>query len=81
MHYVREFEAKWLHGGMHSKEPLIGSADIQSSRIWATAPRHTQQVVLRFVAVTLLPMRATIADHDVTGSSLEKASRHPVLRT
>ena len=65
MRYVREFDAKWLHGGTHSKEPLIGSADIQSLadlgssynlvRSMRTTP-ITQQVVLRFVAATLLPV-------------------------
>ncbi|HEY1458587.1 MAG TPA: hypothetical protein VGH59_00865, partial [Casimicrobiaceae bacterium] len=28
--YVREFDAKWLHGGAPADEPLVGSADIQS---------------------------------------------------
>jgi hypothetical protein len=28
--YVREFDAKWLRGGVPAGEPLIGSADIQS---------------------------------------------------
>ena len=28
--YVREFEAKWLHGGARPDEQLIGSGDIQS---------------------------------------------------
>ena len=57
MHYVREFDAKWLHGGMHSKEPLIGSADIQSlADLGNSTTPITQQVVLRFVAATLLPI-------------------------
>jgi len=28
--YVREFDAKWLRGGVPAGEPLVGSADIQS---------------------------------------------------
>jgi hypothetical protein len=28
--YVRKFDAKWLRGGAHANEPLVGSADIQS---------------------------------------------------
>lgn len=28
--YIREFDAKWLHGGAEANEPLVGSADIQS---------------------------------------------------
>src|SRR5262249_26715600 len=30
MRYVREFDAKWLHGEAPTNEPLVGSADIQS---------------------------------------------------
>ena len=57
MHDVREFDAQWLHGGMHSKEPLIGSADIQSlADLGNSTTPITQQVVLRFVAATLLPI-------------------------
>src|SRR5213594_3296672 len=28
--YVREFDAKWLRGGVPTDEPFIGSSDIQS---------------------------------------------------
>ncbi len=28
--YVREFDTKWLRGGAHADEPLLGSGDIQS---------------------------------------------------
>jgi hypothetical protein len=28
--YVREFDAKWLRGGVQAGEPLVGSADVQS---------------------------------------------------
>jgi hypothetical protein len=28
--YVREFDAKWLRGGVAADEALVGSADIQS---------------------------------------------------
>jgi len=28
--YVREFDVKWLRGGVPAGEPLVGSADIQS---------------------------------------------------
>jgi hypothetical protein len=28
--YVREFDTKWIRGGAHADEPLLGSSDIQS---------------------------------------------------
>jgi hypothetical protein len=63
--YVREFDAKWLHGGAPAAEPLVGSADIQSLadlansyevvRTMSIAP-VTKQAVLRLAAATLLPI-------------------------
>jgi hypothetical protein len=63
--YVREFDAKWLHGGAPAEEPFVGSADIQSLadlansyevvRTMSIAP-VTKQAVLRLVAATLLPV-------------------------
>ena len=63
--YVREFDAKWLHGGAPAEEPLVGSADVQSLadlansyevvRTMSIAP-VTKQAVLRLVAATLLPI-------------------------
>jgi hypothetical protein len=63
--YVREFDAKWLHGGASGDEPLVGSADIQSLadlansyevvRTMNIAP-ITRDAVLRLAAATLMPI-------------------------
>jgi len=63
--YVREFEAKWLRGGVPDGEPLVGSADIQSLadlgnsfevvRTMGVAPVARQDVI-RIVAATLVPL-------------------------
>jgi hypothetical protein len=62
--YVRDFEAKWLHGPRPA-ETLLGSADIQSLadlgnsyavvRSMRIAP-ITNQAILAVVAATLLPI-------------------------
>jgi hypothetical protein len=63
--YVREFDAKWVRGGVPADEPLVGSADVQSLadiansfdivRTMRFAP-VTKQVILQLVAATLLPV-------------------------
>jgi hypothetical protein len=63
--YVREFDAKWMRGGVPADEPLVGSADIQSLadmansfdvvRTMRLAP-VTKQVIFQLVAATLLPV-------------------------
>ena len=63
--YVREFDAKWLHGGAPAEEPFVGSADIQSLadlansyevvRTMSIAP-VTKQAVIRLAAAALLPI-------------------------
>jgi hypothetical protein len=63
--YVREFDAKWVHGGGHADEPLVGSADIQSLadmvnsfdvvRTMRMAP-VTKEVILQLVAAILAPV-------------------------
>jgi hypothetical protein len=63
--YVREFDAKWLRGGVPADEPLVGSADIQSLadlansfevvRTMQIAP-ITRDAVLRLVGATLVPI-------------------------
>jgi hypothetical protein len=63
--YVREFDAKWLHGGAPAEEPLVGSNDIQSLadmgnsfevvRTMRIAP-VTKEAVLRLVAAALAPV-------------------------
>ncbi len=62
--YVREFDAKWLHGGAQD-EPFIGSADIQSLadlsnsyevvRTMRLVP-VTRDMVIAIAAVTLVPI-------------------------
>jgi hypothetical protein len=63
--YVREFDAKWLRGGVPADEPLVGSGDIQSLADLANsfevvrgmqiAP-ITRDAIFRLVAATLVPI-------------------------
>jgi hypothetical protein len=63
--YVREFDAKWLRGGAHGGEPLLGCGDIQSLADLANSYQVvqtmkltpiTKQAVLGLAAATLLPI-------------------------
>jgi hypothetical protein len=75
--YVREFDAKWLHGGAAANEPLVGSADIQSLadlansfevvRTMRVVP-VTKEAVLYLAAATLAP----VAPLTLTMMSLEE---------
>jgi hypothetical protein len=63
--YVREFDDKWLRGGVPAGEPLVGSADIQSLadignsfeivRSMRVVP-FTRDTVLQLAAITLAPV-------------------------
>jgi hypothetical protein len=63
--YVREFDAKWLHGGAPADEPFVGSGDIQSLadlgnsfevvRTMQIAP-ITRDAIIRLAAATLVPI-------------------------
>jgi hypothetical protein len=63
--YVREFDAKWVHGRAPVDEPLVGSADIQSLADLANsfevvrgmriAP-VTKEAILRLAVATLVPV-------------------------
>lgn len=63
--YVREFDAKWLHGGAPADEPLVGSGDIQSLadlgnsyevvRTMRALP-VTKEIVLQLAVATLAPI-------------------------
>jgi len=63
--YVREFDTKWLRGTEPAKEPLVGSADIQSLadlansfevvRTMRIAP-VTKDAILQLAALTLVPV-------------------------
>ena len=63
--YVRQFDVKWLRGGAHADEALVGSADIQSLadlnnsfdvvRTMRIAP-ITKEMVLQIGAATLAPI-------------------------
>jgi hypothetical protein len=63
--YVREFDAKWLRGGAHADEPLVGSGDIQSLadlgnsfevvRTMRLAP-FTKETILQLAAATVAPV-------------------------
>jgi hypothetical protein len=63
--YVREFDAKWLRGGVPADEPFVGSGDIQSLahlansfevvRTMRIAP-VTKEAILQLVAATLAPV-------------------------
>jgi len=62
---VREFDTKWLRGGVPADEPLVGSGDIQSLadlvnsfevvRTMQIAP-ITRDALLRLVFATLAPI-------------------------
>ena len=63
--YVREFEAKWLRGGVAADEPLVGSGDIQSLADLAGSYEVVRTMhlvpikrddVLRLVVATLAPI-------------------------
>jgi hypothetical protein len=63
--YVREFDAKWVHGSAPADEPLVGSADIQSLadlgnsyeivRTMRMVP-VTKETVIQLAFATLLPV-------------------------
>ena len=63
--YVREFDDKWLRGGVPAGEPLVGSADIQSLadlgntfeiiRGMSTVP-VTRNTAIQLAVITLLPV-------------------------
>ena len=63
--YVREFDAKWLHGGAPADEQFVGSGDIQSLadlgnsfevvRTMRIAP-ITKEAVLQLAAATVAPI-------------------------
>ena len=63
--YVREFDAKWLRGGVSADEPLVGSGDIQSladlgGSYEVVRNMHLVPIkrddVLRLVVATLAPI-------------------------
>jgi hypothetical protein len=63
--YVREFDAKWLRGGVPAGEPLVGSADIQSLADLGNSygvvqdmriVPVTRDALLRLVGATLAPI-------------------------
>jgi hypothetical protein len=67
--YVREFDAKWLRGGLPTDEQLVGSADIQSLadlansyevvRTMSFAP-FGKGAILQLAAATLVPVAPLI---------------------
>lgn len=63
--YVREFDRKWLRGGVAADEPLLGSADIQSladlGNSFAVVKEmkfvpFSVRTVLQLATITLLPV-------------------------
>jgi hypothetical protein len=63
--YVREFDAKWLRGGVAPDEAFVGSADIQSLADLGNSfevvrgmrfTPVTKDAILQFVAFTLMPV-------------------------
>jgi hypothetical protein len=63
--YVREFDCKWLRGGVSADEPLLGSGDIQSLadlgnsfevvRTMRIAP-FTKETILQLAAAVIVPV-------------------------
>jgi hypothetical protein len=67
--YVREFDVKWLRGGVRPDEPLLGSADLQSLADVGNSfnlvqnmriALLTRDLVLRIAIATLLPVMPVI---------------------
>jgi len=65
VHYVREFDAKWVRGGAPAGEPLVGSADIQSLADLANSFEVvkgmrivpvTKEAILQLAVATLVPV-------------------------
>ena len=63
--YVRDYDKKWLRGGLSAGEPLLGSSDIQSLADLGNSFQMVQNMrivafsrdtVLRLLAVALLPV-------------------------
>jgi hypothetical protein len=63
--YVREFDDKWLRGGVTAGEPLVGSADIQSLAdlgnsyqiVQSMRPVPiTKEALIQLAVITLLPV-------------------------
>lgn len=63
--YVREFDAKWVHGGTSSNEPLVGSSDIQSladlgNSLEVVRTMHvvpfTKEAIMQLAVGTVLPI-------------------------
>jgi len=63
--FVREFDTKWLRGGAPAREPLVGSADIQSladlgnsfELVRAMRPVPvTRDAIVQIAAATLVPI-------------------------
>ena len=86
--YVREFDTKWLRGGAHADEPLVGSGDIQSLadlansfevvRTMRIAPNYKR----RFASPSGGDNRtssAAGAHHDAARRTTEKVDRNIVL--
>ncbi|MCI0402139.1 MAG: hypothetical protein L0212_01265, partial [Acidobacteria bacterium] len=78
--YVREFDAKWLHGGAPAGEPLVGSGDIQSLADLANSFEivrsmrlvpFTRDTVLQLAVITLLPVAPLL----LTMVSLEELAK------
>jgi hypothetical protein len=78
--YVREFDAKWVHGTVRSDEQLIGTADIQSLADLANsfdvvktvrlAP-ITKDALIRLIAATAAPVLPLV----LTMMSLEELTK------
>jgi hypothetical protein len=63
--YVREFDDKWLRGGVTAGEPLVGSADIQSLADLGNSYQIVQSIrpvpitkeaLIQLAVITLLPV-------------------------
>jgi len=85
--YVREFDDKWLRGGVTAGEPLVGSADIQSLAdlgnsyqiVQSMRPVPiTKEALIQLAVITLLPVAPLVLTM-IPLSELLKRLLHVVL--
>ena len=86
--YANEFHDKWIVPEADPKEPLVGSADIQSLADMAGSYEIVQtmrsvpitaQMIVGFAAATLLPVASAAAYPDAALRDPEKSGRNLVL--
>jgi hypothetical protein len=79
--YVREFDQKWLRGGVPASEPLVGSCDIQSLADLGNSFEvvkgmklvpFTRETVVQLAVITLLPVAPLVLTMIPLGELLDR---------